>query len=170
MLRGQGGSCLCGTLGKGYRLFLGLKVKVLVTLSCPTLCNPMDCSPPVSSVHRILQARLLEWVTISFSRGSFQPRNRTWVSRIAGRFFTVWATKDQIFKVECFRRALMWILWRFSLLRTFPSFVGDISQKGHWRLLSWSLGIHLQPSSSFLLRSLHSSRQWSRAGSETIFC
>ena len=170
MLRGQGGSCLCGTLGKECRPFLGLKVKVLVTLSGPTLCNPMDCSPPGSSVHRILQARLLEWVTISFSRGSFQHRTRTWVSHIAGRFFTVWATRDQMFKVECFRRSFMWILWRFSLLRTFPSFVGDISQKGHWRLLSWSLDIHLQPSSSFLLRSLHSSRQRSRAGSETIFC
>ena len=44
--------------------------------SCPTLCNPMDCSPPGSSVHGIFQARVLEWVAISFSRGSFWPRDR----------------------------------------------------------------------------------------------
>ena len=47
------------------------KVKVLISQSCPTLCHPMDCSPPGSSVHRILQARILEWVAISFSRGIF---------------------------------------------------------------------------------------------------
>ena len=46
-------------------------MKVLVTQSCPTLCNPMDCSPPGSSVHGVLQARILEWVTIPFSRGIF---------------------------------------------------------------------------------------------------
>ena len=44
---------------------------------CPTLCNPMDCSPPGSSVHGILQARILEWVAYHFSRGSSRPRNRT---------------------------------------------------------------------------------------------
>ena len=51
------------------------KVKVLVTQLCPTLCNPMDCSQLGSSVHGILQARILEWVAISFSRGSSQPRD-----------------------------------------------------------------------------------------------
>ena len=56
---------------------------------CPTLCNPMDCSLPRFSVHGIFQARLLEWVAISFSRGSSQPRDQTRVSRIAGRSFTV---------------------------------------------------------------------------------
>ena len=56
---------------------------------CPTLCDPMDCSLPGSSVHGIFQARVLEWVGISFSRGSSQPRDRTWVSRTAGRRFTV---------------------------------------------------------------------------------
>ena len=49
-----------------------MKVKVLVTQSCPTLCNPMDCSPPGFSVHGILQARILKWAAISFSRGSSQ--------------------------------------------------------------------------------------------------
>ena len=59
---------------------------------CPALYDPMDCSPPGSSVHGILQARILEWVAISFSRGSSRPRDRTQVSCIAGRFFTIWAT------------------------------------------------------------------------------
>ena len=52
-----------------------MKVKVLVTQSCLTLCDLMDCSPPGSSVHGILQARILEWVVISFSRVSSQPRD-----------------------------------------------------------------------------------------------
>ena len=58
--------------------------------SCPALCDPMDCIPPGSYVHGILQARILEWVVIPFSRGSFQPRGWTQVSCTAGRFFTVW--------------------------------------------------------------------------------
>ena len=53
----------------------------------------MDCSLPGSSVHRILQARILEWVAISFSRASSWPKDWTQVSCIAGRFFTVWATQ-----------------------------------------------------------------------------
>ena len=65
-----------------------------VAKSCPTLCNPMDCSLPRSSVHGIFQARVLEWVAIAFSRGSSQPRDRTWVSCIVGRRFTVWATRE----------------------------------------------------------------------------
>ena len=55
----------------------------------PTFCNPMDCSLPGSSVHGILQARILEWVPVPFSRGSFQPRDRIQVSNIADGFFTV---------------------------------------------------------------------------------
>ena len=71
-------------------------VKVLVAQSCLILCNPMDCSPPGSSVHGTLQVRVLEWVAISFSRGSCQPRDRTWVPCIAGRFFTVWVTRKLV--------------------------------------------------------------------------
>ena len=66
-----------------------MKVKVLVTQTCPALCDLMDCNPPGSSVHGILQARILDWVAIPFSRGSSQPRDQIWVSRIAGRLFTV---------------------------------------------------------------------------------
>ena len=72
---------------------LHMKVKALGAQSCPTLCNPMDCSPPGSSVHGILQARILEWGAIPFSRGSSQPGDQTQVSCIAGRLFTVQITR-----------------------------------------------------------------------------
>ena len=62
---------------------------LLVTQSYLTLCNPMDCSPPGSYVHEILQARISEWVAISFSRGIYPPRDRTRVSCVIGRFFTI---------------------------------------------------------------------------------
>ena len=55
----------------------------LVTQSCLTLCDPMDCSPPGSSVHGILQSRILEWVAMPSSMGSSQPRDRTHVSYIS---------------------------------------------------------------------------------------
>ena len=63
------------------------KTIVKISQLCLTLCNPVDYT-----VHGILQARILEWVAFPFSRGSFQPRDRTQVSRIAGGFFTSWAT------------------------------------------------------------------------------
>ena len=66
----------------------------LILKLCSTLCDPMDYSPPGSSVHGILQARILDGVAISFSRGSSRPRNRTQVSYIAGRFFTNWAMRE----------------------------------------------------------------------------
>ena len=65
-----------------------------VAQSCPTLCDPVDYSPPGSSLHGILQARILECVAISFSRGSSRPRNETRVFRILGRRFNLWATRD----------------------------------------------------------------------------
>ena len=79
-----------------------LYIKVLsewvseVAQSCPTLCNPVDCSLSGSSVCGVLQARILEWVAISFSRGSSQPRDQTQISRIAGRHFTIWATREAL--------------------------------------------------------------------------
>ena len=72
------------------------KVKVLVAQSCLTLCDPTDCSSPGSSVHGILQARILEWVAILFARGSSQPRDQIQVSWTAGRFFTIWATWEAL--------------------------------------------------------------------------
>ena len=71
-----------------------------VSHSCPALCDPMDCSLPGSSVHGIFQARVLEWVAISFSRGSSRPRDRTQVFHIVGRSFTVWAMREVLFPKE----------------------------------------------------------------------
>ena len=68
-----------------------VKVK---SLSRVQLCDPMDCSQPGFSIHGIFQARVLEWVAISFSRGSSRPRDWTQVSCIAGRHFTIWATRE----------------------------------------------------------------------------
>ena len=65
-----------------------------VAQSCPTLCDPMDCSLPSSSVHGIFQAIVLEWIAISFSRGSSLPRDQTQVSCIVDRCFTIWATRE----------------------------------------------------------------------------
>ena len=65
--------------------------------------NPMDCNPPGSSVHGISQARILEWVAISFSKESSQTRDQTWVSCIAGRFFTNWDTREDVLTKSNFR-------------------------------------------------------------------
>ena len=73
-----------------------LSLKVLAIQSCLTLCDPMDYSLPGSSVHGISQARILEWVGISLSRGSFRLRDRTRVFCIAGRFFTIWAPREAL--------------------------------------------------------------------------
>ena len=67
-----------------------------VAQSCPTLCDPMDYSLPGFSVHGIFQVRVLEWVAISFSRGSSWPRDRTRVSCIVGRRFTHWAILNHL--------------------------------------------------------------------------
>ena len=62
---------------------------MLVAQSCLTLCDPLDVSLPGFSVHGILQVRILEWVATSFSKESFQPRDQTQVSLMAGKFFTI---------------------------------------------------------------------------------
>ena len=67
-----------------------------VTQLWPTLCDPMGCGPPGSSVHGIFQARILKWVAIFTSRVSSQPRDETWVSCIARWLLTVWATREVI--------------------------------------------------------------------------
>ena len=77
---------------------LNMKVKVLVAQSSLTICNPMNCSLPGSSVHGTSQARILEWGAIPFSRGSSRPRDRTHVSWIGGRFFTFSATREASYK------------------------------------------------------------------------
>ena len=84
------------------------EVQVKIAQSCPTLCDPMDYSLPGSSVHGILQARILEWVAVPFSRGSSQPKNRTQVSRIGNRFITLWATK----KLMSLSKSSWWWTWQ----------------------------------------------------------
>ena len=71
----------------------GMKGSLVV---CPILCNPTDCNLSGYSDHGIFQARLLEWVAISFSRGSSWPRDQTQVSCIAGRRFTIWAIREAL--------------------------------------------------------------------------
>ena len=73
---------------------------VLVAQLCLTLCHPIVCSPWDSSVPGILQARILEWVAIPFSRGSLQPRGRTRVFCIVCGFFTIWAIKEAPFPIH----------------------------------------------------------------------
>ena len=81
-----------------YYIHIG-KVKIEVAQSCPTLCDPIDCSLPGSSVHGIFQAIVLEGIAISFSRGSSQPRARTQVSRTILLFLKIFYftghTRDQ---------------------------------------------------------------------------
>ena len=87
------------TTSKPRTLWLGVtkvKWKVLVTQSCLTR-QPHEQSPPDSSDHGILQARVLEWIAISFSKGSSSPMDQTKVSRVAGRFFMVWATGAELY-------------------------------------------------------------------------
>ena len=83
---------------------------VIGSQSCPTLCDPLDCSPPGSSVHGISQARILEWGAISFSRGPSRPRDQTRVSHIAGRRFTVWATREAHFVLRPYQNSLDMVL------------------------------------------------------------
>ena len=71
-----------------YLFFFDIELCLSVTKSCLTLHDPMDCSLPGSSVHGISQAGILEWVSISFSKGFFWPRDWSQVSCIAGKFFT----------------------------------------------------------------------------------
>ena len=93
-------------------------VCVLATQSCQTLCDPMDCSPPV---HGILQARILEWIAISFSRGSSRPRDWTPGSYNAGSLFTDWAIReykkgDIISWFAADSMGLNWIFWANLLI------------------------------------------------------
>ena len=93
-----------GKLSKNIMIqnLYGIGSTVKVVQSRLTLCNPMDCSLPGSSIHEILQASILEWIDISspgryqypLLQGIFPTRDQTWVSCFAGRFFTIWATRE----------------------------------------------------------------------------
>ena len=93
----------------------GSGVCVLVTQLCATLCDPMNCGLPGSSVHGILQVRTLGWVAIPFSRISSQLRDWTLVSHIAGRFFTICATREALSSVQFSRSVMSDSLWPYEL-------------------------------------------------------
>ena len=113
-------------------------------LSRVWLCDPMACCPPVSPVPGILQAKILEWVAILFSRRSFQPRDWTQVSCIASRFLTIWATR----KVQYLKKVSAYFLFPWIILYMFHTLVSFLSrlQKLGSRLWSPYLGF-----ASFLL-------------------
>ena len=79
-------------------------------LSCLTLGNPRGCSPADSSIHGILQARILEWVAIPFSRGYSRPRDGTQVSCTAGRFCSVWGTREARPVIYVYANTRMYLL------------------------------------------------------------
>ena len=117
---------------------MALPSKLLLTQSCLTLWDPMDCSLPASSVHGILQARILEWVAMSFSRGSSWLRDQTWVSCIAGRFFTIWATKETRFLLRGISR-MDWLGGKWE------SFGGPVVRTTQFHYQVPSQGIKIPP-------------------------
>ena len=107
----------------------------LVSPSCLTLCNPMGCNLPGCSVHGILQARILEWVAMPFSRGSSQSRNRTQVFWIAGGFYQLSYQGSRILAWESESRSVVSdSLWPHRLYSVQFSIVPGILQA---RILAW---------------------------------
>ena len=98
----------------------------------------MDCSPPGSSVHEILQARVLRWVAMHFSGGYSQPRDQTQVSHIGGRWFNLWATRE----------ALLHTKW------------SEVNSLSHVRLFStpWTVAYQASPSKGFSLHGIFQAR------------
>ena len=90
-------------------------LSALPDLDCSIVSDPMDCSPPGSSVYETLQASILEWIAISFSRGSFLAKDWTWVSPTTGSFCTIWATREAPW-IE----AISPKLWRFHVSQSSP--------------------------------------------------
>ena len=143
----------------------------LVTQSCLTLCNPMNCSLPSSSVHGTYQVRILEWVAMPSSRGSSRPRNGTGVSWIAGGFFTSWATREaqfslyynlvppalaRIFKAAVYQHVVQdikysalesWVFFPFISPVVIPHFI-------MWIKLAWIFAIHLYIVVIFMLERI----------------
>ena len=113
--------------------------------SWPTLCYPMDCRPPGSSVHEILQARILEWLAISFYRGSSQTRGWNWVSYAAGRCFSM----SYVLQLNC------------SELILSSSLSG--TNHSHANLVTWK---HKEGARSFWKGTAHSSLHITRS----FFC
>ena len=97
-----------------------MRVKVVAAQSCPSLCNPVDCGPPGSSVHGIPQARVLEWGAIPFSRGSSQPRDWTQISCIAGRlgmdFIKIIIQQEGYIQYNTWMKTSFQLIWAINFL------------------------------------------------------
>ena len=131
---------------------------------CPTLWDPMDCRLWSSSVHGVLQARILKWFAIPFSRGSSRPRDRTQVSRIVGRRFTIWATREESYKLLWTRpcqliEKLVWRGYPACLLKTHPHPPSLVFHQGGTRPPLWALPVSSDIPAACLLTSHHS--HWS---------
>ena len=111
----------------------------LASKLCPAPCNPVDCSLPGSSVYGIFQAGILEWVAISFSRGTSWPRDQTRVSRIGGRRFTVWATREATCSIVTFKS------------NNFPNVYKKLGDHFHYTYICASCVYWFVKSSYFLL-------------------
>ena len=94
-------------------------LSALPDLDCSVVSDPMDCSPPGSSVYETLQASILEWIASSFSRGSFLAKDWTWVSPTTGSFCTIWATREAPW-IE----AMSPKLWPFHVSQSSPLLSG----------------------------------------------
>ena len=125
----------------------------ILCVSClvvSVLSNSMDCSPPGSSVYGILQIRMLEWVAILFSRGSSWPRGWAQVSSIAGRFLTIWATREAplTFLALCFQKRMqsdhmLYSLYPLLLVFKFNIFwiICYVIKYYFWTIFCWLLKI-----------------------------
>ena len=121
------------------------KVSVVV-LSLSRVWLLLDCSLSSSSVYGAVQARMLEWVAIPFSRGSSQPRDQTWVSCIAGRFFTIWATREaQWDSSQWFHKSF----WQFLTISPTPTPSGHPSSRAVISLMPYENVIVLDSLTTF---------------------
>ena len=100
---------------------------MLVVQLCPTLCDPMDCSPPGSSTRGILQARIPEWVAIPLFRASSQTRDQARVSHIADRFFTISAIREA--PIICISKSIRGNFYCVSLLSLLLCFTTQLLVK-----------------------------------------
>ena len=101
----------------------------------PTVWDPPDCSPPGSSVHGILQERILEWVVIPFFKGSSLLRDQTWVSCIERGFFTIWATRE----THVFTSSYPKLCLPVSVRRLLPHFSPQSPEEGCLQTCSYQL-------------------------------
>ena len=137
-----------------------------VAQSCPTLCNPVDCSPPGSSAHGVFQAWILEWVAVSFPRESSWSRDRTRLSRIVGRRFTIWATREAHSDIVYFTLNIFQIM----LLTTLK-----LHLRSHWMFYYCHLSHvykYYKPHKEMLfsLKQSVTSRKWKRKKYASLFC